>query len=55
MVRHYKVKSDPLVGHPAAIAVLAEKIVFLEMLGCKIQNPLLGLSFGHVGISVNKK
>lgn len=42
-------------GHPAAIAVSAEKIVFLEMLGEKTQNPLLGLRFGHVGASVNRK
>lgn len=30
-------------GHPAVIAMLAEKIVLLEMLGWKIQNPLLGM------------
>lgn len=42
-------------GHPAAIAMLAEKIVLLEMLRWKIQNPLLGLCFGHMGASVNRK
>lgn len=36
MVRHYKVKSGALLGHPAAIAMLAEKIVFLETIGWKI-------------------
>jgi hypothetical protein len=30
--KHYKVRSGPLVGHPAVIAMLAKKIVFLEML-----------------------
>jgi hypothetical protein len=42
------VRSGPLVGHPAVIAMLAKKIVFLEMLWCKIQNPLLGSCF-HTG------